>query len=97
MTPKYIDIKRPTACIVNAHCPFTNAPLVVAERTPVPRELKAFVFVYEPAHRIVVEWCVYGTAAYVFEVEEPLPVEMQVWEEVVYDNLVVMMMMERPM
>lgn len=45
---------------------------------PCLREVKAFVFVFEPAHRIVVEWCVYGTAAYVFEMEEPLPVDVQV-------------------
>lgn len=36
------------------------------------------MFVFEPAHRIVVEWCVYGNAAYVFEIEEPLPVDVQV-------------------
>lgn len=42
------------------------------------RQLRAFVFVFETAHRIVVETPEYGNATYFFELESPMPVTAQV-------------------
>lgn len=41
------------------------------------RKLKAFLFVFERHNRIVLEWPYYGRATYFFEVEEGLPLSLQ--------------------
>jgi hypothetical protein len=43
------------------------------------RQLRAFVFVFEAANRIVVEKPEFKHATYFFEIEEPLPVASQAW------------------
>jgi len=42
------------------------------------RELRAFVFVFHAANRIVVETPAYGNATFFFEIEQPMPVAQQV-------------------
>ena len=42
------------------------------------RELRAFVFVFYAANRIVVETPAYGNATFFFEIEQPMPVAQQV-------------------
>ncbi|KAK9823806.1 hypothetical protein WJX72_005638 [[Myrmecia] bisecta] len=42
------------------------------------RELKSFVFVFEPANRLAVEKPEYGHATYFFDLEEPMLVSAQV-------------------
>lgn len=43
-----------------------------------PRELRAFIFVFEACHRIVLEVPEYGNATYFFELESPMPEAGQV-------------------
>lgn len=42
------------------------------------REVRAFIFVFEEQHRIVLETPEYGNATYFFELEAPMPVAAQV-------------------
>lgn len=64
-------------------CTFTHPPASLLHFAQMNffigcRQLRAFVFVFEAAHRIVVETPEYGNATYFFELESPMPVAAQV-------------------